>query len=167
MKVIERDILLPVAADMMKKKAMSGCNTGERTIYNQIYFAECRWWLAKFECLAILTRDTGYHTGGWWKNPDYERCWHLSLSFPGGRNKQDIEKILDAVFGEDKKKLWVEPPYSKTGKSLDVWHYRLFYDEQWDPIKPRGEVYSRELTKAGWKSYSELVGEREIKKKKG
>src|SRR5262249_14385874 len=45
------------------------------------------------------------------------------------------------------------------GRKLDVWHYRLFCDPGWQPIKPRGEVYSRELTEAGWKSYSDLSEE--------
>src|SRR5690606_31231568 len=31
-------------------------------------------------CL-IYTRDVGHHSNGWWKNPDYERCRHLSISF--------------------------------------------------------------------------------------
>lgn len=28
----------------------------------------------------------------------------------------------------------------------------------WQPLKPRGEVYTRKFTEAGWKSYSELHG---------
>lgn len=31
--------------------------------------------------MTILTRDIGYHSSGWWKNPDFERCLHLSISF--------------------------------------------------------------------------------------
>lgn len=31
--------------------------------------------------MLLFTRDIGHHTSGWWKNPDYERCYHLSLSF--------------------------------------------------------------------------------------
>jgi hypothetical protein len=120
------------------------------------YFESCKWWIMKFECLIIFTRDTGHHTSGWWKNPDYKRCYHLSISFPGGRNKNALEKILDSLFGQNKRKLWIEPPYSDIGKSREVWHYRLFCDEHWQPIIPRGEVYSKELTEAGWKSYSEL-----------
>ena len=27
----------------------------------------------------IYTMDEGMHSIGWWKNPDYARCYHLSL----------------------------------------------------------------------------------------
>ncbi|NLX57306.1 MAG: hypothetical protein GXY58_19525 [Planctomycetaceae bacterium] len=29
-------------------------------------------------------------------------------------------------------------------------------DERWQPNQPRGEVYSRELTEADWKSFSDV-----------
>jgi len=118
--------------------------------------------------LLIFTRDSGHHSSGWFKNPDYERCWHLSLSFrdvESGeylpfREKAAMEWI-DLFFGDDKRKLWVEPPAYPEGKQAGVWHYRLFCDEGWQPIKPRGEVYSRELTEAGFKSWSEIHAEDE------
>lgn len=52
--------------------------------------------------------------------------------------------------------LWCEPPYSEEGKKAGVYHYRLFCDENWQPIFPRGEVYSTQFTEMGWKSFSEL-----------
>lgn len=111
----------------------------------------------------IYTRDTGHHSSGWWKNPDYERCRHLSISFysmPGHHpepfDKQEAERIARAFFGEDVHKCWIEPPFSTEGKARDVYHYRLFCDAHWRPIKPRGEVYSRENTPVDWKSYSEI-----------
>lgn len=48
------------------------------------YFEDCRWFLQKYGCFLVYTRDVGHHSCGWWKNPDYERCYHLSLSWPGG-----------------------------------------------------------------------------------
>lgn len=120
------------------------------------YFEQCKWLSQRFICSMIFTRDVGYHSGGWWKNPDYERCWHLSISFPDGRNKVTLDKIIEALFGAHKNLIWVEPPYTDTGKKYDVWHYRLFCDENWQPIKPRGEVYSTQFTEKGWKSFSEL-----------
>lgn len=47
------------------------------------YLDKCRWFLERYDCIIIFTRDEGAHTCGWWKNPDYERCYHLSISFPG------------------------------------------------------------------------------------
>lgn len=120
------------------------------------YFESCRWLLEAYPATLIYTKEYGYHTGGWWKSPEYERCFHLSISFRSGSEKKALNQILDNLFGEHKNLLWVEPPYSKKGKSLDVWHYRLFCDEHWQPIKPRGEVYNTHFTERGWKSFSEL-----------
>lgn len=111
----------------------------------------------------IFTWDEGMHSSGWWKNPDYERCWHLSLSFrepeTGTTLPKDAkltEKWLDAFYGENCRYLWAEPPYSESGKQVEVWHYRIFCDPSWTPIVPRGEVYSREFTEAGWLSFSDM-----------
>lgn len=113
--------------------------------------------------ILIFTRDVGYHTSGWWKNPDFERCLHLSLSFydletreRAPKNRKLTAEWVGLFFGKDKDKLWCEPPYSAQGKKDDVWHYRLFCDAGWQPIVPRGEVYSKELTEAGWQSYSDV-----------
>lgn len=113
----------------------------------------------------ILTRDIGHHSGGWWANPDYERCWHLSLSARDPESWQVapratafFEHLARAFFGEDSRLLWIEGPWSFEGRAADVWHYRLFCDPAWAPIKPRGEVYTRALTEAGWKSFSDIHG---------
>lgn len=118
----------------------------------------------------IYTKDYGHHTGGWWKNPDYERCLHLSISFmvnptdaPLPYDKREGHKIAVAFFGDDARKCWVEPPYSPEGKHRDVHHYRLFCDQSWSPIIPRREVYSKDDTPAGWLSFSDLHGEQKAR----
>jgi len=121
-----------------------------------VYFENCRWVVERYGCMVIYTRDIGHHTSGFLKNPDYERCYHLSLSFPGGRNRKAFNTIINNIFGHDKKWIWTEPPYSEKGKKAGVWHYRLFCNDHWKPIKPRGEVYSKKYTDRGWKSFSEL-----------
>lgn len=136
----------------IKVTAMHGTYTGRLSNY----FESCKWYIEKYQCIIIFTRDVGHHTCGWWKNPDYERCWHLSISFPGGRKKSVLNKIIDSLFGSNKNKIWIEPPYSEVGKAREVWHYRLFCDSNWQPIIPRGEVYSTKFTELGWKSYSEV-----------
>lgn len=115
----------------------------------------------------IYTRDAGHHSHGWWKNPDYERCLHLSMSFcvnpsdaPLPYMPKEAEKIAGAFFGDDASKCWVEPPCTPEGKRNGVHHYRLFCDEGWQPILPRGEVYDRRDTPADWKSFSEIHGYR-------
>jgi hypothetical protein len=115
-----------------------------------------------------FTRDLGHHTSGWWKNPDYENCFHLSLSFYdpesgtelGDRDVKLTQEWIDLFFGDHKRLLWAEPPYSELGKKLDTWHYRLFMHSDWQtPLLPRKEVYSKEFTEAGWKSWSDVQAE--------
>jgi hypothetical protein len=127
------------------------------------YFVSCRR-MNPFRGIAtLMTRDVGYHTSGWWKNPDFERCYHLTVSYfdpqtqrPMPQNHQVTAKIAKAMFFPHVKWVLVEPPYYETGQRRDVWHYRLFCDERWQPLKPSGEVYSTANTKAGWKSFSEV-----------
>ena len=142
------------------KNATSGTWEGREVT---AYFERCLVVYRDIGMIVVCTRDVGYHTSGWWKNPDYERCLHLSLSFRDPetgaympRNKVLTGLMLTGIFGIHKKLIWCEPPYTDDGKSQDVWHYRLFCDERWQPIKPRGEVYSRELTEAGWRSFSDV-----------
>ena len=80
------------------------------------YFENCRWFVERYDCIIILTRDVGYHSSGWWKNPDYERCYHLSISFPSGLNRKKLEYILEKFFGNNRRLLWCEAPYSEKGK---------------------------------------------------
>ena len=87
--------------------------------------------------IACCTRDVGHHACGWWKNPDYERCTHLSISYrnrDGSFADQDratSNKLCQLVFGDDASLLWAEPPFSEDGKRRDVWHYRVFADQGW------------------------------------
>lgn len=47
----------------MMKVAQSGTFDGLNA--EDAYLDRCRWWLERYECIAILTRDVGYHTSGW------------------------------------------------------------------------------------------------------
>lgn len=153
MRVLDKHTILFDACKRIKYAATKGLWNGRD---HTAYFESCRWLLERFPATVLYTRESGYHSGDWWKNPDYERCWHLSVSFRSGAERKALNDILDNLFGEYKKWLWVEPPYSEQGKSINVWHYRLFCDESWQSIKPRGEVYNTHFTEVGWKSYSEL-----------
>lgn len=153
----------PHLSGMMRLQAAKGFFNGKPDTKN--YLESCRMYHKPTGTMLIFTRDIGYHSSGWFKNPAYERCYHLSVSFKGiqgdevyalPRSRRLSEQWIDAFFGEDKKMIWTEPPYSATGKQSDVWHYRLFCDESWDAIKPTGEVYSKKDTPGGWLSYSDL-----------
>jgi hypothetical protein len=152
----------------LKLAAESGMYSGLiRTPADEIYFERCKAYYPRTGALMIFTRDTGHHTSGWWKNPDYERCYHLSLSFrdpetfePRPFDSKEGKRWAKLFFGDSIRRLWIEPPYSEHGIRLDTHHYRLFCDPGWQPIKPRGEVYSKEFTEIGWKSFSEIHGDR-------
>ena len=140
------------------------------------YLDDCRHYDPATQCLLIFTRDCGFNSNGWWKNPDYERCFHLSLSFLAFEGGEKISlpydydmaaKWVDAFFGEDARLTWHEGPASEDGKAKGVHHYRLFCDEAWRPIKPRGEVYSKDWTSAGWKSFSDIHGDKPQRKEDG
>ena len=158
------DDLVPYA----KRRAMRAFYTGEANARNLAVIASCGHLLALSpieSCRLIFTRDMGHHMGGWWKNPDYERCWHLSISFcvnptdaPLPYRKRFAETVARAFFGDACRLAWVEPPYSERGKKLGVHHYRLFCDPSWSPILPKGEVCDRSRTPAEWKSFSEIHG---------
>lgn len=166
-KAISREAL---AKWMRNKASAMPVHDGSPTPSNQALLGECTWHYGPDNARMIFSRDSGMHSSGWWKNPDYERCFHLSISFShlspliGVREQllpQD-HKIARAwcelLFRDHVRLLWAEPPFSAGGKARDVWHYRLFCDPHWKPILPRGEVYSRDWTPADWKSWSDVHG---------
>jgi hypothetical protein len=158
------DFLVPFA----KQRAQRGGYDGTMSDANMWLIEKCSHLLAisPIESARIIfTRDTGHHSSGWWKNPDYERCYHLSISFcvnptdePLPFRRNVAERIAKAFYGDDVAKVWCERPYSEEGKICGVHHYRLFCDAGWQPILPRGEVYAKGKTPAGWLSFSELHG---------
>lgn len=154
--------LVPLA----KRRAGTWIYDGRANAQNQERINACAYLYSitpEISARLIYTRDAGHHTGGWWANPDYERCLHLSLSFivnptddPLPFLREPAAAIARAFWGEAARQAWIERPYSDDGKRLDVWHYRLFCDVTWSPQLPRGEVYSRENTPRNWRSFSEV-----------
>jgi len=152
-----------IAREMKRVAVTLPIYTGTDSITNREIIRRSTGYHVVSGSAIIFTRDSGHHSSGWWKNPEYERCWHLSLSFldpltlePRDKDIQLTEQWIEVFFHHDKRYVWSEPPYSEQGKILAVWHYRIFCDEAWQPIIPKGEVYSKALTEAGWLSYSDL-----------
>ncbi|WP_449408035.1 hypothetical protein [Microbacterium maritypicum] len=101
----------------------------------------------------LYTLDRGAHASGWWRNSEYETCFHLSIV---GLHRNEYCEISEverrawavALFGEHASKCWNEPPaykgdpYRSAPASASTWHTRLFVDQQLRPIIPRGEVYT-------------------------
>lgn len=164
MRVFDRHWLMQGVADQMWRHArVSRRYNGLNTPENRWLLQSCTGDHLPTGTRLIFSFDEGHHSSGWWKNPDYERCWHLSISFrdplTGSNLPKDVKltnRWLEAFYGENCRYLWAESPYSPHGKRADAWHYRIFCDPAWEPIVPRGEVYSRAFTEAGWKSFSDL-----------
>lgn len=115
---------------------------------------------------AIYSRDTGHHSSGWFKNPDYERCYHLTISFhtldrraggytPVPYDRQIADKLTRLTLGDSRALAWMESAKLPEGQKLGIVHWRVFCDPAWQPIHPRGEVYTRDFTEKGWQSWSE------------
>jgi hypothetical protein len=155
-----------MAREMIRVANTVGTYDGIATERNANLIDRCKGYHVTTGSLIIFTRDAGHHSSGWWKNPEYERCWHLSLSFvdpltlkPRDKDILLTDKWIQAFYHDNKRYLWSESPFSPIGKHRGVWHYRVFCNEGWSPIIPKGEVYSKELTEAGWKSFSDLQSE--------
>jgi hypothetical protein len=164
MRVYGANWLKHSVAEKLLRASMAGDFTGVMDSWGAHYLESCKALHQPTGTLMIYTRDSGHHTSGWFKNPDYEYCLHLSLSFrePSDPDQpRDFDKALAAewaelFFGENKRFIWAESPKSPEGIFLQVQHYRVFCDAHWQPFVPRGEVYSTEFTEKGWQSWSEL-----------
>jgi len=108
----------------------------------------------------LLTKDKMHHSVGWWRNAEYEYCWHLSISAwdrsHGGclLEPEDIPPAEErywtfAFFPRTFDKLWHEPggtdprlTPAERQRHRHFAHLRLFLDpETFEPFIPSGEVY--------------------------
>ena len=116
-----------------------------------------------------LTRDRMHHSVGWWRNAEYEYCWHLSISarekaveeagqsglvLPGRDLLSEIPDGEETYWGrlffaEHANKVWHEPggtdprlTPAEARLNRRIVHLRLFPDpETFQPFIPTGEVY--------------------------
>ncbi len=90
----------------------------------------------------------------------FRRCAAIFRPEGSPQNRRAASRWCALFYGDWCRLIWAEPPFSPEGKSHDVWHYRVFTDPTFSiPMLPVGEVYSRELTERGWKSWSDLHDE--------
>lgn len=114
-----------------------------------------------------LSRDRMHHSVGWWRNAEYEFCWHLSMGVKDARAllggqagwdsygfeeipREEVRYWSRLIFGEHVDKLWTEPggtdPRLLRQEQIDhakFIHQRLFLDpETKEPFIPKGEVYT-------------------------
>lgn len=167
-------------AGRLRRRASRGAFDGRTTHENMQYLQDVRRLHPRTGTQMIFTRDTGHHASGWFRNPEYERCLHLSLSPIGrlleahpqarladgvvlGEHRLEYQRAwARAFFGDELRFAWVESAKSTVGRFHEVLHWRVFCDEAWRPIVPKGEVYSSELTEAGWRSASHVFAEEGI-----
>ncbi len=166
----------------IRRRSLTGFNDGSDSATTMNYIAECSFFHGLTGTIILFTRDQYHHTSGWMKNPDYERCQHVSVSFREPQPNWAFDRLanprtlaalgavippapfvlkeamvwVEKILWPDAALSWMEMPFSPQGKELSVRHWRLFCDEAWKPIHPRGEVYSTEFTELGWRSWSEL-----------
>jgi hypothetical protein len=161
---------MAAVASRLRLSALLGVFDGRETPRAQGYLKMCRRVHMETQTVVLFTRDTGMHSSGWMKNPDYERCFHLSLSpapshlilpshIKAKLDKKTIAAWVKVFFGDNQRYLWAESPKSDKGIALGVIHWRLFCNESWEPILPRGEVYSTEFTELGWRTASQVLEE--------
>jgi hypothetical protein len=130
------------------------------------YLERCRAYHRPTGTVLSYRRDVGAPTAGGLTPPEYESCAHLSLWYGNPTTGQSrphdhgLSRLwAEAFFHEHCRWLWVEPPGSAEGKRREVYHYRLLVDMFGIPLLPRTEGYRRDVTEAGWKSWSELYAD--------
>jgi hypothetical protein len=159
-------------ARQMRAKARKGWNVGSAAsieAYGAKRFTVAATTPELVVCL-LLTRDRMHHSSGWWRNAEYEYCWHLSLSArdrlafraaeagqqPGSTlgyeelPRDEVRYWTRLLFREHVDKLWNEPGGGDPRLSLEqaqrnalIWHLRLFLDpDSMEPFIPKGEVYT-------------------------
>lgn len=147
-------------AYVLKRRAELGFFDGQHD--DTPCFASARRWHDESRTWLIYTRDIGYHSSGWFKNPDYERCYHLSLSFweaPGVPRPFEFllaQAWVKLFFGKWARFIWEESgSLPRRFDTPEIRHYRVFCDPSWQAFLPRGEVYTRDFIESGWKSWSD------------
>lgn len=103
-----------------------------------------------------VTKDRMHHSVGWWRNAEYEYCWHLSIAAwettarPTSLPAEEERYWTHAFFPQHFNKVWHEPggtdPRLTRQEALEkrhIIHQRVFLDpETFEPFIPTGEVYT-------------------------
>lgn len=110
-KLFDSRWLMAGVAKEMRRRAMSGIAVygSLNSPYARQYSEQCTGVHQPTGTIIKFTRDQGCHSTGWWKNPDYERCFHLSLSFRdvetgefAPRNTKLSREWVESFFGDSK-----------------------------------------------------------------
>lgn len=142
----------------MTRKAERGWYTGDmKSLRRYAAFAEPPGALNPELTIKLqLSKDRMHHSVGWWRNAEYEYCWHLSISAWESEGKAPVPIPAEeerywthAFFPVHFNKVWHEPggtdprltPEEKL-RNRHIIHQRVFLDpESFEPFVPQGEVY--------------------------
>lgn len=117
----------------------------------------------------IFSRDRMHHSVGWWRNAEYEYCFHLSLAYfdatdarlaraglkrPDSCRTEQVDKREENYWGrlffrDNAALAWHEPggadpryTAEEARRHAQKAHLRVFLDpETFEPFLPSGEVY--------------------------
>lgn len=128
----------------MHRQARRGTSTGRMGSDGDLppYERACRHQCPNTDAGLILTRDVEMRTSGWLADAACERGLHLSISFslmglPLPHDHATARRWCRAVFGDDVDATWVVGPATPEGRRRGVWHYYLFADGEWRPLRLR------------------------------
>lgn len=136
----------------MREQALRGWYTGDEATLMR--FGAWRDIIARtnpeLRIRLCLTRDKMHHSVGWWRNAEYELCWHLSISAWDRQRRPEPEDIPPeeerywsfAAFPQNTDKLWHEPggtdPRLTPTEKMRHRHFAPFFAlaVQMDPYTP-------------------------------
>lgn len=132
-------------ASRMRSRARSGEHCGGQSITERAYIKKCR--TREGNTTLAFTRDFGQHQFGWLADPAHDRCWHLSIACD---DPIERDAWLRAFFGDDLEHVWGQPAVTEYGESSGLWHWRLFCDENWQPLpsKNPGDLLAAHMSRA-------------------
>lgn len=137
-------------ADAMWGHARSGVSTNAAGDLDTAYLRRCSRRVGS--TTLVFTRDETGPGRSRFECPALRRSWHLSTEC---RDPVERDAWLRTFFGDHRHRLWVTGPTTAAGRAFDVWHWRLFCDEHWEPA-----VFDREpaeLRAAGYLAASEVA----------
>lgn len=157
-------------AALMRVQALRGWYTGDEASLLRFGAREVVPSIAEADLVVSLlfSRDRMHHSVGWWRNADYEYCWHLSIGawekraynaarLLGARTPEwedlpddDLRVWASALFRDHAHKAWYEPGGTDPRLSRQeahgrgrMKHLRVFLEPATlQPFIPKGEVYT-------------------------
>lgn len=159
------------AVNGMFRQAIKGWYTGDEAslaAFGGMHVGPSRTAPQELYISLLFSKDRMHHSVGWWRNAEYEYCWHLSIAMCTASDYRrmmltgasiaaasvDIPELerrywANLIFGKHVDKIWLEPggtdprltPREKRQRA-HMFHLRVFLNPlSLQPFIPKGEVY--------------------------